>query len=185
MSTKRSVGRITATQEKTALRPPIKRDRSGLCAFTFADGRQCSHCRSRAAPATAISVISHAKRKRNPKPPDRLVRLYLPSSLAITYPHAISVLPRRFSLLSRRSPQTQSRHRLAISARLSTNPSNSPGRIRQRFLGVMSGAERVARASNHRRVLPSPFPARPNPSNRHLTPALPPASKPDSSDSSK
>src|ERR1700687_5274955 len=32
MSTKRSVGRFTATNKK---------DRSGLCAFTFADGRQC------------------------------------------------------------------------------------------------------------------------------------------------
>jgi hypothetical protein len=32
MSTKRSVGRLTATNKK---------DRSGLCAFTFADGRQC------------------------------------------------------------------------------------------------------------------------------------------------
>jgi hypothetical protein len=32
MSTKRSVGRFTATN---------KMDRSGLCAFTFADGRQC------------------------------------------------------------------------------------------------------------------------------------------------
>ena len=32
MSTNRSVGRLTATNKK---------DRSGLCAFTFADGRQC------------------------------------------------------------------------------------------------------------------------------------------------
>jgi hypothetical protein len=50
MSTNRSVGRFTATQEKvrstakqendrSAATP--KKDRSGLCAFTFADGRQC------------------------------------------------------------------------------------------------------------------------------------------------
>ena len=50
MSTNRSVGRFTATQEKVrsaatqendrfAVTP--KKDRSGLCAFTFADGRQC------------------------------------------------------------------------------------------------------------------------------------------------
>ncbi len=50
MSTKRSVGRFTAAQEK--VRPAAtqkddrsavthKKDRSALCAFTFADGRQC------------------------------------------------------------------------------------------------------------------------------------------------
>src|SRR5882762_6201099 len=68
MSTNRSVGRLTATQEKgrstatriddrsastqekdrSAAKPKVGRftatrvkDRSGLCAFTFADGRQC------------------------------------------------------------------------------------------------------------------------------------------------
>jgi hypothetical protein len=50
MSTNRSVGRSTATQEKvrsTATQEndrsavTSKKDRSGLCAFTFADGRQC------------------------------------------------------------------------------------------------------------------------------------------------
>jgi hypothetical protein len=50
MSTKRSVGRLTATQDKdrsTATREndpsarTPKKDRSGLCSFTFADGRQC------------------------------------------------------------------------------------------------------------------------------------------------
>ena len=50
MSTNRSVGRFTATQEKvrsaatqengrSAVTP--KKERSSLCAFTFADGRQC------------------------------------------------------------------------------------------------------------------------------------------------
>jgi len=42
MSTKRSVGRITATQEKVRSTSKSKKDRStNLCAFTFADGRQC------------------------------------------------------------------------------------------------------------------------------------------------
>jgi hypothetical protein len=50
MSTNRSVGRSTATQENDRSaatqendRPAVtrKKDRSGLCAFTFADGRQC------------------------------------------------------------------------------------------------------------------------------------------------
>jgi hypothetical protein len=59
MSTNRSVGRSTATQEenrsastqenhRSAVKPKVgrltakpKKDRSGLCAFTFADGRQC------------------------------------------------------------------------------------------------------------------------------------------------
>src|SRR5713101_9154792 len=50
MSTNRSVDRFTTTQEKIRSaatqendRSPVthKKDRSGLCAFTFADGRQC------------------------------------------------------------------------------------------------------------------------------------------------
>jgi|GEM_PF-1121208 len=42
MSTNRSVGRITATQEKVRSTSKSKKDRStNLCAFTFADGRQC------------------------------------------------------------------------------------------------------------------------------------------------
>ncbi len=50
MSTNRSVGRFTATQEKVRSaaaqekdRSAVthKKDRSGLCAFTFADGRRC------------------------------------------------------------------------------------------------------------------------------------------------
>ncbi len=41
MSTNRYVGRLTATQEKVRSAATDKKDRSGLCAFTFADGRQC------------------------------------------------------------------------------------------------------------------------------------------------
>ena len=50
MSTNRSVGGFTATQEKVRSaatqendRSAVthKKERSGLCAFTFADGRQC------------------------------------------------------------------------------------------------------------------------------------------------
>jgi hypothetical protein len=41
MSTKRPVGRSTATQDKDRFTATHKKDRSGLCAFTFADGRQC------------------------------------------------------------------------------------------------------------------------------------------------
>ncbi len=42
MSTNRSVGRSTATQEKDRFASKSKKDRStNLCAFTFADGRQC------------------------------------------------------------------------------------------------------------------------------------------------
>ena len=41
MSMNRSVGRLTATQEKVRSTATSKKDRSGLCAFTFADGRQC------------------------------------------------------------------------------------------------------------------------------------------------
>jgi len=41
MSTNRSVGRLTATQDKNRIADTHKKDRSGLCSFTFADGRQC------------------------------------------------------------------------------------------------------------------------------------------------
>ncbi len=50
MSTSNSVGRLTATSEKVRLTATqendrsaatFKKDRSRLCAFTFADGRQC------------------------------------------------------------------------------------------------------------------------------------------------
>jgi hypothetical protein len=51
MSTKRSAGRSTATHENDCLAVThkkvdgsavkLKKDRSGLCCFTFADGRQC------------------------------------------------------------------------------------------------------------------------------------------------
>ena len=50
MSTNRSVGRFTATLEKVRSAATQEndrsavthnKDRSGLCAFTFADGRQC------------------------------------------------------------------------------------------------------------------------------------------------
>ena len=42
MSTNRSVGRITATQDKVRSAYEPKKDRSpNLCTFTFADGRQC------------------------------------------------------------------------------------------------------------------------------------------------
>ena len=50
MSTSNSVGRLTATNEKVRLTATqengrsaatFKKDRSRLCAFTFADGRQC------------------------------------------------------------------------------------------------------------------------------------------------
>ena len=50
MSTSKSVGRVTATNEKVRLTATqengrsaatSKKDRSRLCAFTFADGRQC------------------------------------------------------------------------------------------------------------------------------------------------
>jgi hypothetical protein len=42
MSTKRPVGRFTAVQAKVRSAATRKKDRSiNLCAFTFADGRQC------------------------------------------------------------------------------------------------------------------------------------------------
>lgn len=41
MSTKRSVGRSTHTRENDSSVRTTKQDRSGLCSFTFADGRQC------------------------------------------------------------------------------------------------------------------------------------------------
>jgi len=42
MSTNRSVGHSAATQEKGRFVVTHKKDRSGLCSFTFADGlRQC------------------------------------------------------------------------------------------------------------------------------------------------
>jgi hypothetical protein len=42
MSTNRSVGRSASTQEKVRSKVKPKKDRSpNLCAFTFADGRQC------------------------------------------------------------------------------------------------------------------------------------------------
>jgi hypothetical protein len=41
MSTKRSVGRLTATHNTARPARTPKKDRSGLCSFTFADGRQC------------------------------------------------------------------------------------------------------------------------------------------------
>lgn len=80
MSTNRSVGRSAPAQEKDCFAVALergrsvathkldrlavtnKKDRSGLCVFTFS--------------------ISMPKRKRNP-------RLYLPSSLSVTFPHVI------------------------------------------------------------------------------------------------
>ncbi len=41
MSTNRSVGRSAVTQENDRSAVTHKKERSGLCAFTFADGRQC------------------------------------------------------------------------------------------------------------------------------------------------
>ncbi len=41
MSTNRSVGRSAAAQENHHCAVTHKKDLSGLCAFTFADGRQC------------------------------------------------------------------------------------------------------------------------------------------------
>jgi hypothetical protein len=41
MSTSKSVGRLAATQENDRSAATFKKDRSRLCAFTFADGRQC------------------------------------------------------------------------------------------------------------------------------------------------
>jgi len=41
MSTTHSVGRSAATQENDRSAVTQKKDRSCLCAFTFADGRQC------------------------------------------------------------------------------------------------------------------------------------------------
>jgi hypothetical protein len=38
MFTRLSVGRLTATQEKVRSMSKFKKDRSRLCAFTFADG---------------------------------------------------------------------------------------------------------------------------------------------------
>jgi len=41
MSTNRSVGCPAAAHEKGRSAVTYKKDRSGLCSFTFADGRQC------------------------------------------------------------------------------------------------------------------------------------------------
>jgi hypothetical protein len=41
MSTNRSVGRSAAAQQNDRSAVTHKKDRSGLCAFTFADGRHC------------------------------------------------------------------------------------------------------------------------------------------------
>jgi hypothetical protein len=41
MSTNRSVGRSSAAQQNDRFAVTHKKDRSGLCAFTFADGRHC------------------------------------------------------------------------------------------------------------------------------------------------
>ncbi len=46
MSTSKSVGRLTATNEKVRSTSKSKKDRSvNMCAFTFADGRQCRSLR--------------------------------------------------------------------------------------------------------------------------------------------
>jgi hypothetical protein len=46
MSTSKSVGRLTATQENDRSTSKSKKDRSpNMCAFTFADGRQCRSLR--------------------------------------------------------------------------------------------------------------------------------------------
>jgi hypothetical protein len=92
MSTKRPVGRLTATHKK---------DRSGLCAFTFADGRQCRTPRSSGHPhlcyfrpyprnpQTLLSLfpLPNPPRLRPPNPPtptnplDRRRRVILRASM--------------------------------------------------------------------------------------------------------
>jgi hypothetical protein len=99
MSTNRSVGRLTATQEK--VRPTAtqvndlsavthKKDRSNLCAFTFADGRRCRTPRRSGHPHLCYF---HAQRKRKPSPQNRPVRTYLPSFQQICSPLAILAPP--------------------------------------------------------------------------------------------
>jgi hypothetical protein len=76
MSTNSSVGRSAATQENDRSAVTHKKDRSRLCAFTFADGRQC---RTPRRSATRICATSTPKRKPKPSPQNKLVRTYLPS----------------------------------------------------------------------------------------------------------
>src|SRR5260370_22565428 len=111
-----------------------------------------------------------SKGRRNPKPLNRLVRIYLLSSSAITSPPAISAPPSAgFSQLSRRVTSSPRPTRPSpISVRPSTNPSNSPGTNPPTSSVELTGAERSPRASNHRHLIPSPFPNQPHPSNRHL-----------------
>ncbi len=117
-----------------------------------------------------ISALFTPKRRRNPKPLNRLVRIYLLFSSAITSPPAISAPPSAgFSQLSRRVTSSPRPPRPSpISVRPSTNPSNSPGTNTPTSSVELTGAERSPRASNRRHLIPSPFPNQPHPSNRHL-----------------
>jgi hypothetical protein len=69
MSTNRSVGRSTSTQEKVRSASKFKKERSpNLCAFAFADGRQC---RTPRCSGHLHYCYFHAQKKLNPSPPNK------------------------------------------------------------------------------------------------------------------
>jgi hypothetical protein len=150
MSTNRSVGRSTATNEKvrsTATQEKFrcaathKKDRSGLCAFTFADGRQCRTPR--------CSGHSHLCYFHAQKEAEALIAKQAREDLSSVFSeHYISAcdlsaaLGRVFSAVAKGHINPKAATALAISVRPSTNPSSPPTTNTPTFLEEMSGAER-------------------------------------------
>ena len=185
MSTNHSVGRFTATQENDRSaathksdRSPVtqkvdrsaatpKKDRSGLCAFTFADGRQCrTPRRSGHSHLCAFHAQKEAQSQAAKQAGEDISSFFFGNYLSAC---DLSAALAGFSQLSRRVTSSPRPPRPSpISVRPSTNPSNSPGTNTPTSSVELTGAERSPRASNRRHLIPSPFPNQPHPSNRHL-----------------
>ena len=158
MSTNHSIGCSTAAQEKvrsaashkanrSAVKPKVgrltatnKKDRSGLCAFTFADGRQCRTPR--------CSGHQHLCYFHAQKEAESLAAKQAGKDISTFFSmHQVSAcdlsaaLGRVFSAVAKGHIKPKAATALAISVRPSTNPSSSPGTKTPTSLAAIPGAE--------------------------------------------
>jgi len=131
MSTSNSVGRLTAA---------LKKDRSGLCAFNFADGRQC---RTPRRSGHLHLCYFHAQ-----KEAESLAAKQAGKDISTFFSmHQVSAcdlsaaLGRVFSAVAEGDLKPKAATALAISVRPSTNPSSSPGTKTPTSLSAIPGAE--------------------------------------------
>jgi len=184
MSTKRSVGRITATQEKDRSAATNKKDRSGLCAFTFADGRQCRTPRR----SGHLHLCYFHAQKEAQSQAARQAGEAISSFFFSDYLSACDLsaaLGRVFSAVAEGHLKPKAATALAYLGQTLNQSVKLAGDEYASVFGCDVWRRRVAACLEPPPRAPQSVSLPAQPQQPASSPALPPASKPDSSDSSK